>query len=51
MTHTTIGELINTLYENFLHEYGDPELASIATAAVISDMLTAPQTQLFEEAA
>jgi hypothetical protein len=51
MTHTTIGELINTLYENFLREYGDSELASIATAAVINDLLTEPRAELFEEAA
>lgn len=51
MTQSTIGELITTLYENFLGEYGDAELASVATAAVINDLLTAPVNQRFEEAA
>ena len=51
MTQTTIGELINTVYESFLEMYGDEELASVATAAVINDLLTAPRAELFEEAA
>ena len=39
---TSIGELISTLYDNFLELYGDEGLASVATAAVINDLLTAP---------
>jgi hypothetical protein len=39
---TTLGELISTVYEEFLARYGDEELASVATAAVINDLLTAP---------
>ncbi|MFZ5482476.1 MAG: hypothetical protein ACOZNI_37280 [Myxococcota bacterium] len=40
-THTTLGDLISVCYEEFLAMYGDEELASIATAAVINDLLTA----------
>lgn len=41
-THdTTLGELISTIYEEFLAMYGDEELASVAAAAVINDMLAA----------
>ena len=36
---TSIGELIALFYEQFLASYGDPELASVATAALINDML------------
>ena len=36
---TTLGELIHTLYEEYLAAYGDAELASIATAATVNDML------------
>jgi hypothetical protein len=39
----TIGEVIHVLYERFLDEFGDPELASVATAAVINDLLTTPR--------
>ncbi len=35
----SLGDLIATFYEEFLSMYGDPELASVATAAVINDML------------
>jgi hypothetical protein len=37
-----LGDLISTIYAEFLALYGDEELASVATAAVINDMLTAP---------
>jgi hypothetical protein len=37
---TTLGELINVFYEEFLQLYGDEELASIAAAAVVNDMLS-----------
>ena len=39
---TSLGELISTLYEHFLAQYGDEELASVATAAVVNDLLTKP---------
>ena len=51
MTQTTIGELINTVYESFMELYGDEELASVATAAVINDLLTAPQEMRMDMAA
>lgn len=38
-THTTLGELISALYEEFLAVYGDPELASLATAASVNELL------------
>ena len=44
-THTSVGELISLFYEEFLAKYGDEELASVATAAVINDLLTAPSTR------
>ncbi len=37
---TNLGELISTLYDEFLTQYGDEELASVATAAVINDFLS-----------
>ena len=42
MTHpqTTLGEIIALFYEEFLALYGDEELASVATAATINDLLT-----------
>ena len=51
MNQTTIGELINTVYESFMEMYGDEELASVATAAVINDLLTAPRESAYREAA
>jgi len=38
-TQTTLGDLISVIYEELLELYGDAELASVATAAVINDML------------
>lgn len=37
----TLGELISTVYEELLSMYGDEELASVAAAAVINDLLAA----------
>ena len=50
-TQTTVGELISVVYEQFLAEYGDEELASVATAAVVNDWLTAPKEGRQDEAA
>lgn len=36
----TVGELLTLLHERFMAEYGDEELASIATAAVLNDLLS-----------
>ena len=38
MTAHTLGDLIATLYGAFFDEYGDEELASVATAFVIADL-------------
>lgn len=38
-THTTLGDLISLFYDEFYALYGDEELASLAAASVINDML------------
>lgn len=38
--NTTLGDLITTLYDEFLAIYNDEELASVAVAATINDLLT-----------
>ena len=38
--NTNIGELISLFYQEFLALYGDKELASVATATVITDLLS-----------
>lgn len=48
--NTTLGDIISTLYAQFLAQYGDEELASVATAAVVNDLLSKPK-QGREEAA
>jgi hypothetical protein len=35
----SIGELISSLYAQFLELYNDADLASVATAAIINEML------------
>ena len=43
--NTNLGDLISMFYEDFLMRFnGDEELASIATAAVINDIITAAPT-------
>ena len=37
---TNIGDLVSTFYQHFLDQYGDVELAAVATAAVINDILS-----------
>jgi len=39
ITESTLGELISVFYEEFLALYKDPDIASVATAATINDML------------
>jgi hypothetical protein len=39
-TQTNLGDLISLFYEEFLEMYGDAELASVAAAAVINDLLS-----------
>ena len=36
---TTLGDLIHVLYEEYLAMYGDEDLASVAAAATINDMI------------
>jgi hypothetical protein len=35
----TLGELISSLYEEYLKHYGDTDLASVAAAATVNDLL------------
>ena len=39
-TRTSLGELVAAVYETLLEEYGDPNLASVATSAIVNDMLS-----------
>ena len=52
--HTNIGELISLFYKEFLELYGDEELASVAAATVITDLLSvepvAPEAALTDAA-
>jgi hypothetical protein len=36
---TSLGDIIQQVYAEFLARYGDEELASVATAAVVNDLL------------
>ncbi|MBI4438120.1 hypothetical protein HY631_04180 [Candidatus Uhrbacteria bacterium] len=47
---TTLGELVQHFYEEFLVLYGDEELASVATAAVINDLLAEGEENQRKEA-
>ena len=38
-THTNLGELISLFYDEYLALYGDPDVASVAAAATINDLL------------
>lgn len=38
--HTTLGDLITTIYEEFLILYGDEDQASVATAAAVNEILS-----------
>ena len=40
LIHANLGELVSAVYETLIEEVGDPELASVATAAIVQDMLT-----------
>ena len=39
MQNRSLGELISRLYGEYLAMYGDPELASVATAATVNNFL------------
>lgn len=38
-TTLSLGDVIDRVYREFLANYGDEELAAVATAAVVNDML------------
>jgi hypothetical protein len=40
-SRTTLGDLISLFYEEYLTQYGDAELASVATAVSINEILVA----------
>jgi len=48
---TDIGELIRIFFDQFMAVYGDEDIASVATAAVINDLLTAGAAQPEQAAA
>ena len=43
-SHATLGDLISAVYDEYLEVYGDEDLASVATAATINDMLLEAST-------
>ncbi len=49
-TPVNLGDLINLFYQEYLALYGDEELASVAAAATINEMLS-DTTQTDSEAA
>ena len=49
-TRTNIGELISIFYQHFMEMYGDEDLASVATAAVINDLLADEMEEIQEVA-
>ncbi len=50
---SNLGELVNLFYDEFMELYGDAELAAVAAAAVINDLITTPveAAPLLEDAA
>ena len=53
VAESNIGDLVSLFYDEFFEMYGDAELAAVAAAAVINDMLTSrpeAQGQLIEAA-
>ncbi|MFT5684049.1 MAG: hypothetical protein ACI8RZ_004990 [Myxococcota bacterium] len=48
---TNIGELITIFFEHFMEMYGDADIASVATAAVINDLMAdEPAEEILEVA-
>ena len=45
MEAVTLGDLISSVYDEFLRLYNDSELASIATASFINDLYAKAVTQ------
>lgn len=44
--HTNLGELITLVYDEFLALYGDPDVASVAAAATINDLLAGGEDEV-----
>ncbi len=38
-TRTSLGDLIVALYDEYLEVYGDPDVASVAAAATLNELL------------
>lgn len=52
LVDTTLGDLIAAFYDEFFALYGDAELASLAAATVVNEMLqTATEEAVLVEAA
>lgn len=49
--NTTIGELISIFYAEFMALYGDEELASRATAALINELISQGERTSTQKAA
>ncbi len=49
--NTNIADLITAFYDEFLEAYGDEDLAAVAAAASINDLLQADLMSIREEAA
>ena len=43
--HTTLGEYMAEVYTQLLEIYGDPDLASVAAAAMVNDLLASESTR------
>ena len=51
-THTTLGELIAEIYDEMMALYGDEDLASVAAAALVNDLIARSTTEeRYEDAA
>lgn len=48
---TNLGDLISMFYDEFVAMYGDEELASVATAAAINDILAGTSAHSADAAA
>lgn len=46
-TSTTLGDLITVLYEEYLTLYGDEDVASVAAAATINDLIGEADQEAF----
>ncbi len=44
---TSLGDLISSVYDEFLALYGDEELAAVATAQVINELLASEEPVVY----